>query len=184
VHVLCLMPGLWLLWAALSGDLGINPVETLTHTTGDWALRLLLLCLCISPLIWLFSAPWLVGYRRALGDWAFFYACLHVSVYLLFDAQFDLDYILGDVLERPYITMGATAFLLLIPLAVTSNRWSQRLLKHNWARLHKLVYPAAIAVCIHFIWLVKGLQVEPWVYATLLAILLSIRVVRRLVREG
>lgn len=178
LHVLCLVPAVYLAWAAIRGDLGINPVETLTHFSGEWALRLLLLCLCITPLNWLLSAPWLVTYRRALGDWAFFYACLHLTVYLLFDAQFDPTYIIDDVLERPYITMGAAAFLMLLPLAITSNHWSQKALKRNWKRLHKLIYPAAIAVCIHFIWLAKGFQIEPLVYAGILGMLLTIRFVR------
>lgn len=180
LHLFCITPALYLLWSTFMGDLGINPVETLTHFSGEWALRLLLACLCVTPLNWLLSAPWLVSYRRALGDWSFFYACLHLSVYLLFDARFDPGYIFEDVLERPYITMGAAAFFLMLPLAVTSNKWSHRLLKRNWVRLHKLVYPAVIAVCIHFIWLVKGFQIEPLVYTGILAILLAIRFVRYL----
>lgn len=178
LHILCLIPALYLAWGAVTGDLGINPVETLTHFSGEWALRILLLCLCITPLNWLLSAPWLVSYRRALGDWAFFYACLHLSVYMLFDAQFDPAYIFTDVLERPYITMGAAAFLMLLPLAITSNQWSQRMLRRNWVRLHKLIYPAAIAVCIHFIWLAKGFQVEPLIYAAILAVLLGVRIAK------
>lgn len=178
LHAACLIPAALLVWWTLQGDLGINPVETLTHFSGEWALRILLACLCITPLNWLLSAPWLVSYRRALGDWAFFYACIHLTVYMLFDARFDPGYIFEDVMERPYITMGAAAFLMMLPLAITSNRWSQRLLKRNWIRLHKLVYPAAIAVCIHFIWLVKGFQIEPLIYAAILSALLAIRFAR------
>jgi len=178
LHLLCLTPALYMAWGAVTGDLGINPVETLTHFSGQWALRFLLLCLAITPLNWLLSAPWLVSYRRALGDWAFFYTCFHLGVYMLFDAQFDPGYIFTDVLERPYITIGAVGFLLLLPLAITSNQWSQRVLRRNWVRLHKLIYPAAIAVCIHFIWLVKGFQIEPLIYAAMLATLLSVRVVK------
>ncbi len=175
LHLLCLVPAAILLANTLRGQLGINPVETLLHTAGVSSLRILLLCLAVTPLMRLLGAPWLAGYRRLLGDWAFFYVCLHLGIYLLFDAAFDPGYMYEDVMQRPYITMGATAFLLLLPLAITSNLWSQRRLGRRWKQLHRLIYAAAVLACIHFIWLVKGFQIEPLVYATVLAILLAVR---------
>ncbi len=183
LHVLCAIPAAGLIWGAFQGDLGINPVETLLHTNGNWALRILLVCLAITPLRILFKAPWLVTYRRGLGDWAFFYALAHFSVYLVFDASISWSYITDDIINRPYITLGFTGLILLLPLAITSNKWSQRKLGRKWLTLHKLVYPAAIAVVIHFIWLVKGFQLEPLIYAAVLAGLFAVRVVYSAIRR-
>ena len=172
---LCLVPLTLLVLDGFRGGLGANPVETITHVTGLWALRLLLLTLGVTPLRRLFGWNRLIAYRRMLGLFAFFYASLHLSTYLVFDQFFDLRAIWEDVLERPYITLGFSAFLLLVPLAVTStNGWIRRLGK-RWVTLHRLIYPAAILVIAHFLWLVKADYREPGIYAVILLLLLGYR---------
>jgi len=175
VFGLCLVPLSLLLLDGFQGRLGANPVETITHATGLWGLRLLLLTLGITPLRRMFGWNRLIAYRRMLGLFAFFYGSLHLSTYLVFDQFFDLRAIWEDVLERPYITLGFSAFVLLVPLAVTStNGWIRRLGK-RWVTLHKLIYPAAILVIAHFLWLVKADYREPGIYALILAVLLGFR---------
>lgn len=156
-------------------DLGANPVETITHETGAWALRFLLACLCVTPLRRLPGMAGLAGQRRALGLIAFFYASLHFATYLALDLDFDLAYLAEDLRERPYITVGFTAFSLLVPLAVTSNRASIRRLGKRWITLHRLVYVAAAAAIVHFFWLVKADLREPAIYAAVFAILIVVR---------
>ena len=172
---LAVVPLGYLVAAGVTGDLGANPVETITFVTGDWALRLLLLTLAVTPLRQLFGWNRLIQFRRMLGLFAYFYACLHFSTWLVFDHFFEPRGILEDVLERPYITLGATAFVLLLPLAVTStNGWIRRLGK-RWRLLHRLVYPVAVIAVTHFLWLVKADLREPLIYAAILALLLGFR---------
>ena len=164
---------------ASRGTLGANPVETITHTTGLWALRLLLATLAVTPLRrlagWSFVAPW----RRSLGLLAFGYATLHFATFLALDLGFDLSALGEEVAERPYVTLGFTALLLLTPLAVTSTRGWQRRLGRRWLVLHRLVYAAAALAVLHFVWLVKADLAEPLAYAAVLAALLAARRVRR-----
>ncbi len=175
VFVACLMPVGGLAYGAFTGQLGVNPLEEITHQTGEWGLRLLMVTLAVTPLREWFGWNRLIQYRRMLGLFAFFYACLHLSMYLLFDHFFDFRAILEDILERPYITLGMTGFVLLVPLAITSTKgWIRRLGK-NWQRLHRLAYPAAVAAVLHFIWLVKADFREPAIYAGLLCFLLGFR---------
>jgi len=159
-------------------QLGANPVEELTHETGVWALRLLLASLAITPLRrelgWSSAAP----LRRTLGLAAFAYASLHVGVYAILDQGLAVDFLLEDVRERPYITVGFTSFMCLVPLAVTSTRAWIRRLGRRWTQLHRLAYLAAIAAVIHFVWLVKADLREPLIYAVLLAVLLGARMLR------
>jgi sulfoxide reductase heme-binding subunit YedZ len=161
------------------GTLGANPVETLTHVTGDWALRFLVLSLCVTParrwLGWSSLAP----ERRTLGLFAFGYACLHIATYLVFDLGLSFSTLAEDVLERPYITAGFVAFLSLVPLAATSTRASIKRLGHRWRQLHQLAYLAAIAACVHFVWLVKADWLEPAIYAAVVGFLLVLRLPRR-----
>lgn len=171
VFVACLWPLLSLAWL----DLGVNPVETLTHHTGLWGLRLLLLTLTITPLRRLTGWNRLIRYRRMLGLFAFFYAVLHVGVYLVFDQFFDLEGILDDLGKRPYISVGFLAFLLLIPLAVTSTNAMIRRLGRRWQPLHRLVYITAGLAVLHYLWLVKADLRAPLGYAALLAVLLGSR---------
>jgi sulfoxide reductase heme-binding subunit YedZ len=160
---------------ALRGGLGANPVETVTHVTGEWTLRLLLATLAVTPLRRLLGRPGLAPWRRTLGLLAFTYASLHFSTYLALDLTFDFGALAEDVAKRPYITVGFTAFCLLVPLAATSTRAMVRRLGRRWATLHRLVYVAAILGVVHFLWLVKADRREPLVYAAVLALLLSLR---------
>lgn len=179
---LTLLPLAWLGLSALRGTLGANPVETLEHTTGDWTLRLLLATLAITParraLGWAFLAP----YRRTLGLAAFGYCALHLLIYALVDLWGAWETLLEDVLERPYVSAGFTGFLLLLPLAITSTRSWQRRLGRSWVRLHRLVYLAGVAGCLHFLWLVKADLREPLVYTGILAVLLGARLLPALRR--
>jgi len=169
------IPALLLLHDFLSDELGANPVEAVTHATGQWTLRLLLLTLCISPARRITGASWLAPQRRTLGLYAFLYGCLHFSIYLVLDLDFDFGFLGEDLRERPYIALGFTGFVLMIPLALTSNRFSIQRLRRRWTTLHRLVYVSAIAGALHFIWLVKADLREPLIYATLLALLLALR---------
>lgn len=181
VFLLCCLP-----WAALAlgaagiGDfsLGANPVEMLLHHCGKWALNLLLGTLAIRPLATLARWPALFAYRRMLGLFAFAYALSHLAVYLVLDQGLYWPAVVEDVLERPYITLGATALLLLLPLALTSTRAAMRRLGRRWQPLHRLIYPAAILGCWHFYWQVKQDIREPLLYAAALGVLLGWRYLR------
>ncbi|MFO1434769.1 MAG: protein-methionine-sulfoxide reductase heme-binding subunit MsrQ [Candidatus Competibacteraceae bacterium] len=168
-----LLPPATLFWRGL----GANPVETLTHHTGTWGLRFLLLTLAVTPLRRLSGWNWLLRYRRMLGLFAFFYALLHFATYLVFDQFFDPAAIARDVLKRPYITIGFLAFVLLIPLAVTStNKMIRRLGARRWQHLHRLVYPIGLLVILHYFWLVKADLSRPLLYGAVLALLLGYRI--------
>jgi len=172
----CLAPLSLLLWRAVQDDLGANPVEALTHGTGDWALRLLLLTLAVTPLRRLTGWVALLRFRRMLGLFAFFYACLHFLIWLLLDHTLILELILDDLTKRPYVMLGFSALVLMIPLAVTSTRGMMRRLGWRWQRLHRLVYPIGILAVAHYLWLVKADYREPLLYAGVLALLLGLRV--------
>ena len=175
LFTVCLVPFIALVIGAVNNTLGTNPVETMTHETGEWTLRFLLLTLMITPLRRLSGKSWLIKLRRMLGLYAFFYACLHFITYIWFDQYFDWMEVVRDIPKRPFITVGFTAFVLLIPLAVTSNNKMIRLLKKNWVKLHKLVYVIAVLGVLHFLWLVKADTLEPLIYASILLILLGYR---------
>lgn len=176
VFIGALAPAVALVYQAFAGLLGANPVEAITHETGEWGLRLLLVTLAITPLRRLTGINALIRFRRMLGLFAFFYICLHLTTYVWLDAYFDLDYIVEDIVERLYITAGFAAFLSMVPLAVTStNRMIQRLGGKAWRRLHRLSYIAGIGGALHFLWLVKADYREPLVYAVILAVLLILR---------
>jgi sulfoxide reductase heme-binding subunit YedZ len=173
VFLLCLIPLGDLVWRILNNKLGANPVEFLQHATGDWTLRFLIFTLCITPFRKLFDLPDLIRFRRMLGLFAFFYVCLHFITYLGPDQQFNLAGMWKDVAKRPFITVGFTAFVLLIPLAITSTAgWIRRLGGKRWQMLHRSIYFAAVLGVIHYYWLVKSDVREPLFYGTLVAILL------------
>ena len=176
LFVACLVPFALLVLAALTDGLGANPIETVTHSTGDWTLRLLLVTLAMTPLRRLLGHAWPIRLRRMLGLFAFFYACLHFLAWAWLDQQWLPQAILADIADRPYITVGFIAWLLLIPLALTSTRWSMRRLGRRWKRLHRSVYLVGILGIVHFLWLVKADLSEPIVYAVLLGLLLLSRV--------
>jgi len=173
LFLICLIPFADLLWRFITGNLGINPVETLQHGTGDWTLRFIVFTLCITPFRKLFKLPDLIRFRRMLGLFAFFYVCLHFLTYLGPDQSFDLAGMWKDVAKRPYITVGFTAFVLLIPLAITSTTgWIRRLGGKRWQMLHRSIYVAAVCGVIHYYWLVKSDVRKPLFYGALVAILL------------
>jgi sulfoxide reductase heme-binding subunit YedZ len=185
VFLLCLVPFGLLVWRALTGNLGPNPVETLQHTTGDWILRFLIFTLCITPLRKLLKLPELIRFRRMLGLFAFFYACLHFLTYLGPDQNFSLAAMSKDVYKRPFITVGFTAFVLLIPLALTSTAASiRRLGGRRWQMLHRLIYISAICGVIHYYWLVKSAVLRPLTYGAIVAVLLLWRLGDWLIRRG
>jgi sulfoxide reductase heme-binding subunit YedZ len=185
IFILCLVPLGVLVWRALTGNLGPNQVETLQHTTGDWTLRFLVITLCITPLRKLLKLPDLIRFRRMLGLFAFFYACLHFLTYLGPDQSFDLAAMWKDVYKRPFITVGFTAFVLLIPLALTSTAgWIRRLGGRRWQMLHRLIYISAICGVIHYYWLVKSAVLRPLTYGAIVAILLLWRLGDWLIRRG
>jgi sulfoxide reductase heme-binding subunit YedZ len=170
-----LLPFVALVAGALLSRLGANPVEAITHVTGEWALRFLVATLVVTPLRRLSRWRFLAPYRRTLGLLCFFYATLHFATYLILDLGLDPGILVEDVLERPYVTAGFTALVLLVPLAATSTRGMTRRLGRHWKTLHRLVYPAAICAVVHFLWLVKADLREPLVYASVLGVLLAVR---------
>jgi len=181
VFLLCSLPLAWLLARAfgVAGlGLGANPIDELQDRLGEWGLRWLLATLCVTPLAVTLRKPWLMGLRRMLGLFAFTYLCLHFLTWLVLDQWLDLHAIAADIVKRPYITVGFAAFLMLVPLAVTSTAGWMRRLGRRWQRLHRLVYPAAILGCTHFWWQVKADWREPAAYAALLAALLGWRLWR------
>lgn len=166
--------------AGIGPSLGPNPVEVLQDEFGAWALRLLLATLAMTPLRHALGQPWPLRFRRMLGLFAFTYASLHFTNYLVLDLQFDWPEVVEDIVDRPFITLGFIALLILAPLAVTSTRGWQRRLGPRWGQLHRLVYLAAILACWHFWWQVKKDLTEPAIYASILALLLGVRIWRRL----
>jgi len=179
LFLLALTPAAWLAWRTLHDALGANPVEELELTTGIWAYRFLLLSLAITPVRRLTGWHRLVRFRRMVGLFAFAYATAHLLIYLVIDQGLAMEYILADVAKRRFITAGMVAFLLLIPLAVTSTQGWIRRLGRRWQSLHRLVYVSAIAAALHFIWKVKVAIGEPVYYAAILALLLGVRVLWR-----
>jgi methionine sulfoxide reductase heme-binding subunit len=176
VFAAALAPAAWLASGAVRGTLGANPLEAVTHGTGDWALRFLLLTLALTPLRAATGWNWLVRFRRMAGLFAFFYASLHLVTYLWFDKFFDWSAIVADVPRRPFITVGFTAFVALVPLALTSTTGMiRRLGGRRWQALHRLVYLAAAAAVVHFWWLVKADLSRPRTYGLILLALFSVR---------
>jgi sulfoxide reductase heme-binding subunit YedZ len=165
-------------WKALHDGLGANPIEVITHSTGDWTLILILTTLSITPLRRITRQYWLIGVRRMIGLFAFFYGTLHFLTYIWLDKFFDLHEMWKDIAKRPFITVGFTAFVLLIPLALTSTQgWIRRIGGKNWQRLHRLLYATAVLGVIHYLWLVKADKRKPLEYALVLSLLLLYRIV-------
>lgn len=183
-HALALLPLAGLVRGVVEDSLGADPVAALTHATGEWALRLLLLGLALTPLRRFTGQAWPIRFRRLVGLYAFFYACLHLAVFLVLDLGGYWTQIFEDIVKRPYITVGFAAWLLLVPLALTSTRgWIKRL-GRRWAQLHRAVYAVGVLAVLHFLWLVKSDLREPLVYAAILAVLLGLRLWWRLRRPG
>jgi len=201
LFVLCLMPFAHLvtvalayilqpdlstgLWRFLVPSLPPNPLDFFTHLTGDWTIRLIVITLAVTPVRKLLGVPDLIRFRRPLGLFAFFYGCLHFLTYLWFDKLFDFHEIWKDVAKRPFITAGFTAFVLLVPLALTSTKgWIRRLGGKRWQRIHRLIYVTAIAAVVHYYWLVKSDIRLPLLYGSLVAVLLLYRLAVSLMRRA
>lgn len=176
VFLALLSPMLWLVYSLVNNNLGANPIEAITNFTGEWAMRILLLSLAMTPIRMLVKRTWPIKFRRMVGLFAFFYVVAHLLTYLVLDQQFDWRAIFLDVLDRPYITAGTVAFLILLPMAVTSTKAIARKMGKRWFTLHRLVYIAAIAAVLHYIWLARGDLVEPFVYLLVLLALLLFRI--------
>ena len=178
VFLACLGPLARLGWKAYNHALGANPIEVITHSTGDWTLIFLLVTLSITPLRKLTGQLWLIRFRRMFGLFAFFYVVLHFLTYIWLDKFFDVHEMLIDIAKRKFITVGFTGFVLLIPLAITSTSgWIRRLGGKRWQRLHQLIYFSALAGVIHYLWLVKKDIHKPLEYAAVLGVLLGYRII-------
>jgi len=176
VFTACFIPLALLVWHGLTGGLSANPIEDITHRTGDWTLRFLLVALAVTPLRRLTGWAVLASFRRMFGLFAFFYAVLHFTTYLVLDFFFAFDLILDDIVERRYVTAGFAGFLMLVPLALTSTaRMTRKLGGERWRQLHRLVYVAAVAGVVHYLWLVKIDIRPPLLYAGILTVLLGTR---------
>jgi len=184
VFTSALIPLAWVAWTAISsglgptGPLGANPIEYINRFLGDWAIRFLLLALAVTPVRGITGWTPLMRFRRMIGLFAFFYACMHLSSYIVLDQFFDWTEIWKDITKRNYITVGMVNFVFLASLAATSTKGMiKRLGAKRWINLHKLIYPAGILACIHFYMMRKGVQLEPIIYAAVCALLLGYRVV-------
>lgn len=173
----CLVPLGGLVWRATQGDLTANPIEFVEHWTGDWTMRFLIITLCVTPLRKIVKMPQLIRFRRMLGLFAFFYACLHFSTWVGLDRFFNLPDMWADVEKRKFITVGFAGFVLLIPLAITSTKgWIRRLGGKRWQWLHRAIYVSAILGVIHYAWLVKSDEHKPLEYAAMVGVLLLWRI--------
>jgi len=173
IYAIAPLPPLWLLWQGLNGQLGVDPVKVMEHWMGLRGLQVLIFVLAITPIRNLTGIS-LIRFRRALGLVGFFYICLHLLIWLVLDVQI-VGQIVADILKRPYITIGMAAFVLMIPLALTSNNWSVRKLGPQWRLLHKLNYVIVLLGGVHFFMLVKGWQLEPMIYLAVIFVLLALR---------
>ena len=183
VYIIGFIPAVWTFYAGITDQLGADPMRALEQALGLWALRFLIATLAVTPLRQLLSIN-LLRYRRALGLLAFYYALLHLLTYMVLDQGLDWAAIGADIVKRPYITIGMATFVILVPLALTSNNAAiRRMGGQAWARLHRLVYVAAIGAALHFILVVKSWPPEPLVYAAIVAALLGYRLVRSLGRR-
>lgn len=182
LYVAGLCPAAWYFYQALTGGLGFNPVKSFEHLLGIWALRFLIASLAITPLRDLFGINW-IRYRRALGLLALYYVLFHFTVYAVLDLRLDIGAVWADIVRRPYITIGMACLVLLIPLGLTSNKWSIKKLGPSWNRLHKLSYVVLAGGVLHFILARKSLTLEPAIYLFLVVALLGFRLVRRRVLD-
>lgn len=176
IIVACLFPFLLIGWDAYNHQLGIKPIETVLQRTGDWTLRFLLLTLAVTPVRRYFGWSSAIRYRRMLGLFVFFYACLHLSTYLILDQVFHLSEIVKDIVKRPYITLGFVAFLLSITLAATSTSKMKKRLGKRWKSLHQLIYLFGLLGVMHYLWLVKKELMQPLLYAAIFLVLMAVRV--------
>jgi methionine sulfoxide reductase heme-binding subunit len=179
VFAIALLPLAWLVWRGVTGDLGANPFSELEIRTGHWTLRFLAATLALTPLRRVAGWNWVAGYRRMLGLFTFFYACVHLTLWLV-DWQLDAEAMVEEIVKHRYILVGMTTWLILLPLAVTSTKgWVRRLGGKRWVALHRLVYAAAITATVHYLWAVKKDTLYPLIYLALFVLLLGARVAFR-----
>jgi sulfoxide reductase heme-binding subunit YedZ len=184
IFLICAAPACWLAWRFYKEDLTVNPLEYITHFTGDWTIRMVVVTLAVTPLRKLLHLPDLIRFRRLIGLFAFFYGLLHFTSWLWLDKLFNVSEMLKDVAKRPFITAGFAALLAMLPLAITSTTgWIRRLGGKRWQLLHRLVYFTAIAGVVHYYWLVKSDIRLPLLYGSLVAILLAYRVAASLLSK-
>lgn len=176
VFILSLMPFGWLAYGAINDELGANPIEALHFGFGDWALRFLCIGLALTPIKTLTGQSWPMRFRRMMGLFTFFYASLHLLVFIVLDLSFSWEAFKDEVPKSPYILMGLLTFLLLLPMAVTSTKRMQKRLGRSWLTLHRLVYVAGLTALVHYFWLVKSDYTEPLIYAVVIGVLLGIRI--------
>ena len=185
VFLASLGPAIWLVVRGFQGELGVNPVETVTNDTGIWTLRFIVLTLAVTPVRWLTGWNPVALFRRMLGLFAFFYGTLHFLTYFILDHSLELAGVWDDVVKRPYITAGFTAFILMVPLALTSTHgWIRRLGGHRWNRLHQLVYITGIGAVLHYLWKVKLDTTNPFIDIAIVGVLLGARVWHRMARAA
>ncbi len=176
VFLLCLGPVAVLTWKGFHDLLGANPIDVITRTTGRWTLTFLLITLGITPVRRISGMPWMIRFRRMVGLYAFFYGCLHLMTYVWLDKFFDVNEMLHDIVKRRFITAGLTAWVLMLPLALTSTAgWIRRLGGKRWQKLHRLIYFSAVSGVIHFIWLVKADLRKPLTYGAIWTVLIAYR---------
>jgi methionine sulfoxide reductase heme-binding subunit len=184
VFICSLIPACWLVFALLTNQLGANPIEAVTRESGLWALKFLVLTLAITPLRWLTGWSMLGSIRRMLGLYVFFYALIHMLLYLWLDQFFDVNEIIKDIIKRPFITIGFFTFTSLIPLVITSNNaMVKKLGGARWKQLHKLTYFIAAASCVHFYMLVKADKLEPLLYGLVVVLLLGVRIYKTIAKK-
>ena len=176
VFVAALGPLAWLIYHIVWGDLGANPIETITNSTGIWTLRFIVITLAITPFRWLTKWNPIITFRRMIGLFAFFYGTIHFSIYFVLDRSLMFDGLWEDIVKRPYITVGFSGFVLMIPLALTSTKGWIRRLGRKWQLLHRLIYISAVCAAIHYLWKVKVIIGSPVYYAAVIAVLLAFRV--------
>jgi sulfoxide reductase heme-binding subunit YedZ len=185
VFLCCLGPAFVVTWKGLHDGLGANPIDVITRSTGKWTLTFLLITLSVTPVRKLSGLTWLIRFRRMLGLFAFFYGSLHLMTYVWLDKFFNFPEMLHDIAKRRFITAGMTAWLLMLPLALTSTTgWIRRIGGKRWQKLHRLIYFSAAAGVIHFIWLVKADLRSPFTYGSILIALLAYRVIAWLVSRA
>ncbi len=181
--ILCSLPLVLAIYAVSQNNLGANPVEGLLVTTGEWGLRFLLITLAVTPLQFMFKWAWVAKLRRMLGLFAFFYAMMHMLIWLVLDMGLEWSAVVNEIIEKKYIAVGVIALLGLLPLALTSNRWAIRKLGKKWKPLHRLVYPLTLLVVVHFLWQVRANDIiEPVMYLAVLLVLLGWRFYKSLSR--
>ncbi len=181
VFIACLAPLAAGILAVATNNLGPNPIESLLHLAGEWGLRFLLITLAVTPLQVTFKWLWVAKLRRMLGLFAFFYACLHLIIWVVLDQGMDLSSAFSDIIEKKYITIGIISLLAMLPMALTSNRWSVRKLGKRWKPLHRVIYPVSVLAVVHFLWQVRANDVaEPALYLGFLLVLLLWRFVRQM----